>query len=314
MTDEAPLYAELAEAPETGEAFWINRARRGAVRAAVWPGAGRGTVFIFNGRTEYIEKYGRVVDELVDRGFAVATLDWRGQGLSRRSLNDPMKGHVADFANYQFDVEALLNAPQVVGLPGPRVLLCHSMGGCIGMRTLLNETLAPVAAIFSAPMLGIGLSRPMRLSAHVLVAAARRFGFEHSFAPAPKPERAYVGWHPFEENALTNDRDHYFWMKKHLEAEPGFALGAPTIGWMGQAFDETANLAQSPAPDIPTLTLLGDEEDVVDVAAIRRFDARSPFSELVELPGAKHEVLMETPETRRRAWAEIDRFLQTQQI
>lgn len=314
----APLYTELAEAPETGEAFWINRAKRGAVRAAVWPGAGsgagRGTVFLFTGRTEYIEKYGRVISELTARGFAVATLDWRGQGLSRRSLDDPMKGHVADFANYQFDVEALLNAPQVSALPGPRILICHSMGGCIGMRTLLNETLAPVAAIFSAPMLGIGMSRPMRIAAVLLVAAARRFGFERSFAPTPRSDQSYVGWQPFEGNLLTNDEDHYFWMRKHLEAEPGFALGSPTLGWMGQAMDETRSLAQSPPPDIPTLTFLGDQEEVVDPAAIRRFHARAPLSQLVELKGAKHEAFMETPEVRAKLWSEIDRFLAAQQV
>ena len=43
-----------------------------------------GTVCIFPGRSEFIEKYFEVVGELRRRGFAVAVLDWRGQGGSGR--------------------------------------------------------------------------------------------------------------------------------------------------------------------------------------------------------------------------------------
>ena len=42
----------------------------------------RGTVCVFQGRGEYIEKYFEVVADLRRRGFAVATMDWRGQGGS----------------------------------------------------------------------------------------------------------------------------------------------------------------------------------------------------------------------------------------
>ncbi len=55
------------------------------VRYARWPSAlkeRRGTVCIFPGRSEFIEKYFEVVGELRRRGFAVAIMDWRGQGGS----------------------------------------------------------------------------------------------------------------------------------------------------------------------------------------------------------------------------------------
>ena len=50
------------------------------------PAGRRGTVCIFPGRTEWIEKYFETVRDLRNRGFAVALLDWRGQGLSDRAL------------------------------------------------------------------------------------------------------------------------------------------------------------------------------------------------------------------------------------
>ncbi len=59
-----------------------------AMRYARWqpPAGRRGTVCIFQGRGEWIEKYFETVRDLRARGFAVATLDWRGQGLSERML------------------------------------------------------------------------------------------------------------------------------------------------------------------------------------------------------------------------------------
>ncbi len=39
-----------------------------------------------------IEKYFEVVSELRERGFAVAVLDWRGQGGSARALPIRAKG------------------------------------------------------------------------------------------------------------------------------------------------------------------------------------------------------------------------------
>jgi len=77
------------------------------LRFARWEptrGPHRGTICLFQGRTEYIEKYFEVVADLRRRGFAVATLDWRGQGGSERLLGNPRKGHVRSFADFDRDL------------------------------------------------------------------------------------------------------------------------------------------------------------------------------------------------------------------
>src|ERR1700761_4707764 len=80
------------------------------LRYALWaPPAGRkGTVCIFPGRSEFIEKYFETVRDLRDRGFAVAVLDWRGQGLSDRPLTDAAKGHVRRFSDYDIDLTTFM--------------------------------------------------------------------------------------------------------------------------------------------------------------------------------------------------------------
>ena len=47
---------------------------------------------LLNGQTEFIEKYFEVIDELRGRGFAVATMDWRGQGGSSRAAGRQPQG------------------------------------------------------------------------------------------------------------------------------------------------------------------------------------------------------------------------------
>ena len=77
------------------------------LRFARWEatrGPRRGTVCLFQGRGEFIEKYFEVVADLRRRGFSVATMDWRGQGGSDRLLSNPRKGHVRSFADFDQDL------------------------------------------------------------------------------------------------------------------------------------------------------------------------------------------------------------------
>ena len=92
-----------------------------ALRFARWaPPAGRkGTVVVLQGRAEYIEKYFETVRDLRARGFAVATFDWRGQGLSDRALSDRHKGHVRNFSEYATDLEAIMEQVVLPDCPPP---------------------------------------------------------------------------------------------------------------------------------------------------------------------------------------------------
>src|SRR5271166_4320073 len=61
----------------------------------------RGTIAVLGGRGEFIEKYFEVAGELLSRDFAVAMMDWRGQGGSDRPLRNSRKGHVDDFSYFE---------------------------------------------------------------------------------------------------------------------------------------------------------------------------------------------------------------------
>ena len=107
------------------------------LRFARWEatrGPRRGTVCLFDGRGEFIEKYFEVVADLRRRGFAVATMDWRGQGGSARLLSNPRKGHVRGFAEYDRDLARFMKEIVLPDCPPPFIALAHSMGGNILLR------------------------------------------------------------------------------------------------------------------------------------------------------------------------------------
>ena len=151
--DSAPLHNDLAEGPEGGQAYWLRTADGVRIRAAYWPGNGRGTVFVLPGRTEYVEKYGRAAADLVARGYSAILIDWRGQGMADRA-GDPMIGHIDNFAQFQTDLDAVRDMAERLNAPKPWYMIAHSMGGCIGLRALHNRF--PVeSAVFSGPMWGL---------------------------------------------------------------------------------------------------------------------------------------------------------------
>lgn len=289
-----------------GEALALQAADGVALRAAVAQGDGRrGHVILLNGRTEYLEKYGAVVHELVSRGFAVASLDWRGQGGSQRLLDDRAMGHVDDFALYQRDLDTLLAHEAVASLPRPRLLLAHSMGGAIGLRWLSRPGHGVAAAVFSAPMWGVHLSFPLNRLVPPIVRLGARMGLARRYAPGGN--RVTYVLDAAEPNVLTSDPEAFAALKAFAAANPDKVLGGPSYGWLAAALREIRALRQVTVP-VPTQLLLGTEETVVDPEAIRARAARGEAA-LLELPGARHEPLIETPEHRRRLWETVDAFL-----
>ena len=297
MTAQAPFFADVADGPADGAAFWLTTRDGVRIRAGLWNGAGpRGTVFLLPGRTEYVEKYGRSAQYLAQAGWATLSVDWRGQGLADKALKDPMTGHVGDFAEFQVDMAALLGFAEARALPRPWVMLAHSMGGCIGLRSLV-EGLPFASAAFSAPMWGILMAEWMRPFAHVLSASSRLLGFQHVYAPGTK-RSTYVLAEPFAGNNLTKDEDMWNYMRNQALAHPELALGGPSLGWLHTALAECRALAAKPSPAYPTICALGTDEKIVDTRPIHDRMGRWPGGRLDMYSGAEHEVLMERPATR----------------
>lgn len=303
----APLYAAVADGPDGGAALWLS-ADGTRIRLGVWhpPGAA-GTVLLFPGRTEYVEKYGRAAADLAAMGLATVTVDWRGQGLAQRLPGMPQVGHVDRFRDYQRDVVAMVAQARAMDLPRPWFLIAHSMGGAIGLRALM-EGLPVAAAVFTGPMWGIRIAPALRPLAWGLSTLSRPLGFDTRFAPG-QDGSTYVIDSPFEGNGLTSDPEMFDWMRRQLLAHPELALGGPSLAWLNESLRELRSLAGRPAPRVPALTFLGTDEAIVEQEAIRQRMARWTGGELVTVPGGRHEVMMETPAIRQDVWTRAGAFL-----
>ena len=295
--EAAPLFEEIADGPEGGAAHWLKTDDSLRIRVAHWPLAdAKGTVLIFPGRTEFIEKYGMTARDLQSAGYASLAIDWRGQGIADRMLDDPMIGHVGEFADYQNDVQATVAHAEALGLPRPYFLLAHSMGGCIGLRALHNG-LDVQAVMFSAPMWGVEMAPLVRPGAWVMSTVAIKLGFADKLTPGQSTE-SYVLRDPFEGNTLTNDPDVWEHFRQQMIKHPELGLGGPSLRWVYKSLSEMLTLSKMASPTTPCLTYLGTEEAIVSPQRIKSRMARWSNGKLRVIEGGQHEMLMDKPAMR----------------
>lgn len=308
MTDAPMIAVEAAPVPPGGVAEWIT-ARDGArLRAALFtpPGAARGTVVLSPGRTEVIEKYFEVTDELLQRGFVVLVHDWRGQGLSARALPDRLKGHARGYRTFLSDYEAVIAAFQD-RMPGPWLAVGHSMGGCLTLLALAKGQARRFAGcVLSAPMLAIRTGDVPVAAARVLAKVNCLLGKAGGYV-RDDPGKPFD--ETFEGNPLTHDRARYARQHAQLKACPDLALGAPTWGWLDFAFQATGALSRPGALSsvaLPVIILSAAEDKLVDNSGQEIIAAQLPKGRFVSVPGAEHEILMETDDLRARFWTQFD--------
>ena len=161
----APLFEDVAGGPAGGAAHWLHTTDEKRIRVGHWlpEGEANGTVFMFPGRTEYIEKYGstagriRYVADLLCPGCRLART-----GPGRPFAGRPTRiGHVDKFTDYQHDVQTVLDLATLLDLPQPWYVIGHSMGGAIGLRAVIEKKCFAACA-FTGPMWGIYFSPIMK--------------------------------------------------------------------------------------------------------------------------------------------------------
>lgn len=229
-------------------------------------------------------------------GYDSLALDWRGQGLSQRLSENSMVGHVKQYADYQMDVAALLEAAEALAVPKPWFLFGHSLGGCIGLRALVQGM--PVqACAFTAPLWDIKLSFIQRALAWPLSWAAQTVGMADQFAPGTRGE-SYVLNTEFEENRLTQDLNMYRYYQRISEELSDQQIGGPSLGWLFQTLKETRRLSRLPSPHTPCLTLCGEHDTIVSVTAAKDRMKRWELGELRLVKNARHDVLYEVKDVR----------------
>jgi lysophospholipase len=282
------------------------------LRYARWSPTKRpnGTICLFEGRSEMIERYYEIIGDLLARGFAVAMFDWRGQGGSARALRDKAKGHVHAFYEYDRDLDAFMKEVVLPDCPPPHFGLAHSMGGLVLARAAHDGRVRFERMVLSAPMIGFGPSRPAQPNACRIAAALTRMGLGGMNAHGKA--RQTIERIPFAGNGLCSDPVRFDRNVRVAKSLPQVFVSGPTYAWLHaacRAMREATNPKYAAAIRIPTLVIVGALESVVSLRAMEAFAANMRAAEVVTIQGARHELLMETDAIRSQFWAAFDAFI-----
>lgn len=282
-----------------------------SLRYARWapPPGRKGTVCVFPGRTEFIEKYFEVVRDLRARGFAVAILDWRGQGLSERLLADPLKSHIHDFSQYDVDLETFVQEIVLPDCPPPLFALGHSVGATVLIRAAAKGHRWFDRMVLSAPLLRPAPGQTLRF-ARPLMRAMRFAGLGSRYVPGGSG--TVLALEPFFGNLTTSDPVRYARTAAIVEAEPALGLGSPTVAWANAAFRVMAEMENPAYPARirqPILIAAAGRDQLVSTPAIEEFAIRLRAGSHLLIAGAQHELLMEQDCYRSQFWAAFDAFV-----
>jgi lysophospholipase len=282
------------------------------LRKTQWPSPPtklRGSILFQTGRGDMIEKYLESCNHWWAQGWNITAFDWRGQGGSGRFLADPHVGHVEDFGQWTADLAAFV-ADWKATQPGPHIIMGHSMGGHLVLRTLLEQTISVDAAVLISPMLGfespvVPVSWIAALVSAFSEVAPERLAWKKNERPSlPGTDR---------QRFLTHDvlryQDELWWQAK----KPELVLGPPSLKWLAEAYRSTlwtAKPGRLETVDVPLLIIGTEGDRLVSPAAIHRFARRIPAARLKMFgKTVAHEILREIDVVRDEALHLIDEFL-----
>lgn len=268
----------------------------------------RGSVILLNGRTEFMEKYAETIRELNQKGFNVYSLDWRGQGLSSRTLANRHKGFIKDYDNYINDLNLFVSKIVQPDAAVPLVILAHSMGGHIALRFIHEHPEIADKIVLVSPMIDI-LTTPLPgWFVRFITWIAIKAGLDHTYTIGSGDYAV----EKFKGNRLTSDPERFKDENRAITKNPDLALGGVTYGWLSATFESIDILTEQEfAKKIttPILIVSAGRDRVVSVNGQKTICSLLPNCRFTQISGARHEIFKETDTVRSIFWDEFDRFV-----
>ena len=295
-----------------GTAYFFPVNEEDNLRIAFWNlESTKGTIILQSGRTEFIEKYYEVISEFIQRGYAVAMMDWRGQGLSSRISRNKRIGHIDRFETYDNDLIKVMNKYFISKCPKPHIGFGHSMGGCLLTSYFISSENLFDKCILCAPMLSVRANALSRRIVNTLgLLEIVGLGSFPMRRPSWDKENGWLE-EPFEENALTTDKMRFNRTYELLSRYPELGIKGMTVGWLKHAIKRTNKfkiLDWSQLIKKPLLLLDATDDKLVNSKSNKELLGQSSLTTIASID-AQHEIMMENDEIRREAWKAIDSFL-----
>ncbi len=271
------------------------------------------TILLVNGHREFLEKYKEFIENLQARGFNVFSYDHRGQGGSDRKLKNPRKSHNPDINAIIQDMHEIVVRLVLPKVAGTRLhLVAHSWGSQFAIRYLHDNPGIFDRAVLMAPFTNFNIGgKTFTYLTKTYAKIASFLGFSKFFAPGQARHKDMID-HEYAFERLTHDRERYDWSQKVLEAKPELFIGGVTFGWLSgviKSIDTIKTPGYTESIETPVLTLLADDEQVVDNDTTIELVKKMPNAILKTVKGARHELYREVDSIRDGVLADITIFL-----
>lgn len=328
--------------PETIDYYDPNGSGNKTLRYAHWIPSSQnraGVVVHFNGRTEFIERNIYTYKDLLDRGFEVWAFDWRGQGFSRRQINEKQKHSIDTFDTYLSDASYFIeNIAKIKQAKGKKVLLAHSMGGQIALRYVLEDKNKNTFdhVVLTSPLLRVPKDNWfVRLGNRIKTSTG--FGKSCIFGEKEIWKSEFVNGESclkakeilvnklikFEESEkyshdLTKMAEINCLVVSSQDSNgkesPDLRLACPTSDWLHATFDSTDSvMAKAKELSTPTLIVRAKPDKAVDNDAQDKFCALAKIDcktiEKISDTQTGHELLIELQPIRKHFLTLFDDFI-----
>lgn len=274
-------------------------------------GQGRRLLLILPGRAEPAAKYARPAAELMERGYDVWTVDWRGQGLSGWA-HGPLaarRGHVKSFDRLTDDLAEVLSYLKAERGGQKPLIVAHSMGGALLLRSwqrLPSLAGQMAAALMTGPMIDIPTAPFPRAMARFLSRLAVGLGHGERYALGQRDWQACSDF--AQARHRTSSEDAFEDEQLLLQEFPELQVGGATWGWVDSAFRLCRQLwsARAAWPSLPVRVLVGEHDHYVPFDRHQTFFRRFPDAHVSRIAGGAHELMHEVPTVQNVVWQTVD--------
>lgn len=269
----------------------------------------RGIILLLQGRAEFIEKYSGIANSLNFKGYDVLSLDWRGQGLSEREIDDRHKGYVKNFNYYLYDLEIFYHKI-LVSYPHDIFLLSHSMGGHIALRFLQEKTHSIKKAVFASPLFGIKTLLFPELLTRNLSYRACTNGFGKNYTPGGQKYKATR--FNTKSSILSHDFEQLSIQVNEMKKNPELYTGGVTWGWLHAAFESIDIIMKEDYGStikIPVSIVNAAKDKLVTKNSQKKISRQIPNSSFISIPDSFHEIMFEKKEIRDLFWENFYKFI-----
>ncbi|MDD9910330.1 MAG: alpha/beta hydrolase [Ahrensia sp.] len=258
----------------------------------------KGTVVLVPGYTAMLELYSETFQTFLNDGYDVAALEYRGQGLSHRELDNPEKGYVSSYDMLTGELADFINQLKVDGA-GPVHIYANSMGGHIALR-MAGQDRPDVASYFLlVPMVKIETGDFPYGVARVLAGFYSYTGLGNAFAPGQGPfvpgQEKLGTPSPCMNNAKTAQiRDALFIRNE------AYRVTGTTNDWVTRTMASTDLIASQSFVDRvkkPVFMVTAGDDRWVSTEAATQLCERLSSCEIAHYEESRHCIAREKPET-----------------